>query len=161
MSLPPTGSSKLLAVLSAHIPDDVVLASRPRHSGSGRRSDFSAAQLFRVTLLSLLTPVRSFNLLCQLLVEQRAWRRFALLPNRLRVPSPRQLHEFRGRLTPTVLRGFNAHLLQGLLARWPADEPGVALIDCKGAVHASSLLPRPPTRSCLVRCPTAPGWPTT
>jgi hypothetical protein len=130
MSLPKTGTSQLLAELSAHIPDEFICDALPRHSGSGRRSDFSAAQLLRVTLLLLLTPVRSSNLLCELLPEQRGWRRFALLPHRLRVPSPRQLHEFRARLTPAVLRALNAHLLRRLFSSWPAQEPGVALIDC-------------------------------
>lgn len=125
-----TGTSELLVQLSAHIPDEVIAAALPRHAGSGRRSDFSAAQLLRVTLLLLLTPVRSSNLLCELLAEQRGWRRFALLPSRLRVPTPRQLHEFRARLTPGVLRALNAHLLRTLFARWPTGEPGVALIDC-------------------------------
>ena len=130
MSLPTTGTSALLAQLSAHSPDDFVAELLPRHCGSGRRSDFSAAQLLRVTLLLLLTPVRSFNLLCALLPEQRAWRRFAHLPTRLRVPTPRQLHEFRARLTPGVLRVLNAHLLRSLFHHWPAGELGVALIDC-------------------------------
>jgi hypothetical protein len=106
------------------------MAVLPRPAGSGRRSDFSAAQLLRVTLLLLLTPVRSFNLLCELLSEQRAWRRFARLSNRTRVPTPRQLHEFRSRLTPSVLRALNAHLLRTLFAHWPKQTPGVALIDC-------------------------------
>jgi hypothetical protein len=129
MALPTTGTAALLDLLSAFIPDDVLVEALPRHRGSGRRADWSSAQLFRVMLLLLLTPARSTNLLCQLLPEHRAWRRFAHLPNRCRLPSPRQLHEFRLRLTPGVLRRINEHLLRGVLATWPQDQPGIALID--------------------------------
>jgi hypothetical protein len=49
--------------LSPHIPDDLINSLFAHKSGPGRRSLFSAAQLFRTTLLALLTPVHSFNLL--------------------------------------------------------------------------------------------------
>jgi hypothetical protein len=110
MALPTTGTAALLDLLSAFVPDDELFEALPRHRGSGRLTDWSPAQLFRVLLLLLLTPARSTNLLCQLLPEHRAWRRFAHLPNRCRLPSPRQLHEFRLRLTPGVLRSINEHL---------------------------------------------------
>jgi hypothetical protein len=126
--LPPTGSSDLLERLSAYVPDQIVNSLIPRRKGRGRRADFSPAQLFRTLLLSALTPARSFNLLCRLLSENRAWRRFACLPRRQSVPGPRMLHEFRQRLPPSLLRSINAHLLMPLL-----DQLGslstVALID--------------------------------
>lgn len=128
MNLPTTGTSDLLDLLAPHIPDQEVEALLPRRTG-GRRAQWSSSQLLRVLLLLLLTPVRSANLLCKLLPEQRAWRRFAHLPNLRMLPNPRQLHEFRDRLTPAVLRGINAVLLRRLFEGWPQGQPGVALID--------------------------------
>jgi hypothetical protein len=129
MALPTTGTAALLELLSPFIPDDELRDLLPGHCGSGRRNEWSPGQLFRVLLLLLLTPARSTNLLCKLLPEHRAWRRFAHLPNRRRLPGARQLHEFRLRLTPTVLRQVNEGLLRRVLASWPEDQPGVALID--------------------------------
>ena len=127
-ALPPVGSTELLEQLSLYVPDQIVGALVPRRKGRGRRADFSSAQLFRTLLLTVLTPARSFNLLCRLLPENRAWRRFALLPRRHSVPGPRMLHEFRQRLPPSVLRSINSHLVMPLL-----DQMGtlstVALID--------------------------------
>lgn len=128
MTLPMTGTTALLDLLSDYIPDDEINAALPRRSG-GRRAKWSSAQLLRVSLLLLLTPVRSTNLLCKLLPEQRSWRRFARLPNRRSTPLPRQLHEFRARLTPRILRNWNALLLLRILATWPSDRPGLSLID--------------------------------
>jgi hypothetical protein len=129
MALPMTGSASLLELLSAFVPDDHINDLLPRHDGRGRRSEWSAAQLYRVLLLLLLTPARSSNLLCALLPEQRSWRQFAHLPNRRCLPNVRQLHEFRARLTPAVLRDINEHLLQRLLAGWPKGQLGVGLMD--------------------------------
>ena len=129
MTLPVTGTAALLEVLSPFVPDDEIGGMIARHGGSGRHTDWSPAQLFRVMLLLLLTPARSTNLLCQLLPEHRAWRCFAHLPNRHRLPGPRQLHEFRSRLTPGRLRQINEHLLRGILAACPEDRLGIALID--------------------------------
>ncbi len=128
MDLPVTGSAALLELLSPYVPDFEIIEALPRRSG-GRRAEWSSAQLLRVLLLLCLTPARSTNLLCQLLPEQRAWRRFAHLPNLRRLPNPRQLHEFRDRLTPGVLRRINTSLLRRLLLTWPPGQPGVALID--------------------------------
>ena len=128
MTIPTTGTSALLDLLSPYVPDFEIQAIVPRRTG-GRHAQWSSAQLLRVLLLLLLTPARSANLLCKLLPEQRAWRRFAHLPNLRQLPTPRQLHEFRSRLTPTVLRSFNAVLLQRIFATWPKEQPGVALID--------------------------------
>jgi len=128
MTIPTTGTSALLELLSPYVPDFEIQTIVPRRTG-GRHAQWSSAQLLRVLLLLLLTPARSTNLLCKLLPEQRAWRRFAHLPNLRRLPTPRQLHEFRSRLTPSVLRSLNAVLLQRIFATWPKDQPGVALID--------------------------------
>lgn len=128
MVIPPAGTAALLDLLSEFVPDDEVNEVLPRRSG-GRRAEWSSAQLLRVSLLLLLTPARSTNLLCQLLPEQRAWRRFAHLPNLRRLPNSRQLHEFRDRLTPKVLRHLNGFLLRRLFLTWPVGQPGVALID--------------------------------
>src|SRR4051794_13864214 len=110
-ALPPVGSTELLERLSAHVPDQFISTLIPRRRGRGRRADFSSPQLFRTLLLSVLTPVRSFNLLSGLLHENRAWRHFALLPRRERVPGPRMLHEFRQKLSPLVFRALHAQLL--------------------------------------------------
>jgi hypothetical protein len=99
MALPITGSAELLELLSPFVADDHINEVLPRHRGAGRPSQWSGAQLYRTLLLMLLTPARSSNLLCTLLPEQRACRRFAHLPNRNRLPNARQLHEFRHRLT--------------------------------------------------------------
>jgi hypothetical protein len=128
MAIPTTGTTALLELLSPYVPDSEVEAMLPRRTG-GRRAEWSSAQLLRVLLLLLLTPARSANLLCKLLPEQRSWRRFALLPNFRQLPNTRQLHEFRDRLTPAILRNLNAALLQRILSTWPKDQPAVALID--------------------------------
>jgi hypothetical protein len=85
--------------------------------------------LFRVNLLTLLTPVHSFNLLVDLLSEQRAWRSFARLRNREAVPGVRMLHEFRARLDLSKLRRINQSLLQPLIEGTAGFEKTVALID--------------------------------
>ena len=138
MKLPTTGTAALLALLSPFVPDEHLNELLPRHQGRGRRSEWSAAQLLRVCLLLLLTPARSSNLLCQLLPEQRAWRRFAHLPNRRRLPNVRQLHEFRARLTPMMLRAVNERLVAALLEGWPHGQPGIGLIDATDLPAATS-----------------------
>jgi hypothetical protein len=111
----------------------------------------------RTLLLLLLTPVRSTNLLCQLLPEQRAWRRFAFLPNRARLPNVRQLHEFRDRLTPRVLRELNAGLLRPLLAAWPEEQPGIALIDATDLPAACADVKKNRSRPAAPRSAGAPS----
>lgn len=127
--LPPTGTAGLLERLSPHIPDDLINAFFSGPAGLGRRRLFSAAQLFRVNLLALLTPAHSFNLLVRLLAENRSWRTFARLRNRVRVPDVRMLHEFRQRLDLTKLRGVNEHLLSPLIEGTAGFTKTVALID--------------------------------
>ena len=127
-ALPAVGSTELLERLSLYVPDALVCALIPRHKGRGRRTEFSSAQLFRTLLLSVLTPARSFNLLCRMLPENRAWRRFAFLPRKQAVPGPRMLHEFRQKLPPATLRAVNAYLLLPLLDHFGAVTT-VAVID--------------------------------
>jgi hypothetical protein len=146
MALPTTGTSALLEFLSPFIPDFEIERIVPRCRG-GRRAYWSSAQLLRTSLLLLLTPVRSTNLLCALLSEQRAWRRFAHLPNLRRLPTPRQLHEFRGRLTPGVLRQINGVLLHRLAATWPQGQPVVAIIDATDLPAATNEYKKRPVRA--------------
>lgn len=75
--LPVTGSRQLLDRLDPFIPDDFINTHWSVRPVRGPRWQFSAAQLWRVHLLALLTPVHSLNLLTRLLPEQRAWRDFA------------------------------------------------------------------------------------
>lgn len=127
--LPITGSAALLQSLSPHIPDDLINSLLWHKAGRGRRSVFSAAQLFRVTLLALLTPVHSFNLLVELLPENKSWRSFARLRNRFEVPDVRMLHEFRSRFDLNKLRCVNESLLRPLLEATAGFAKTVALID--------------------------------
>ncbi len=127
--LPTTGTGALLERLSPHIPDDLINSLCVSQTGSGRRRLFSAAQLFRVSLLVLLTPVHSFNLLVKLLPENRSWRAFARLRNRFQLPDVRMLHQFRARLDLAKLRCVNRHLLTPLLEAIPSSTKTVALID--------------------------------
>jgi hypothetical protein len=142
--LPPTGTTGLLDALSPHIPDELINSLFLSPSGPGRRGLFSAAQLFRVHLLALLTPVHSFNLLVALLPEQRSWRAFARLRNRVRVPDVRMLHEFRLRLALTKLRRVNEHLLEPLLEGTGAFAKTVALIDSTDLPAATNAYKKTP-----------------
>ena len=136
--LPTTGTAALLHQLSDFVPDDFINQLLPLHRGQGRRSLWSSAQLFRLTLLCLLTPAHSFNLLVRLLPEQRAWRCFARLPNQWTVPTASILHEFRHRLGAGPLRRVNRHLLLPLLEKFPPDRTAVALIDSTDLPAATS-----------------------
>ena len=127
-ALPPLGSCELLNRVSPYVPDGLVGTLISTRRGRGRPADFSSPQLFRTLLLSVLTPVRSFNLLCHLLPENRSWRRFALLPNRRAVPGVRMLHEFRQKLAPALIRQINTQLLLPLLDKVGSLKT-VALID--------------------------------
>ena len=151
MALPITGGSELLDLLSSYVPDDCVNELLPRHRGRGRRNEWSSSQLFR----TLLTPARSSNLLCRLLPEQRAWRRFAHLPNRRVLPNARQLHEFRDRLTPMLLRQINEGLVRRLLESWPKDQFGVALIDATDLPAATNTYKK---RRPLLSAQSSTGW---
>jgi hypothetical protein len=113
--LPATGTAAFLESISPYIPDDLIDSLFTPRSSRGRPARFAASQLFRVSLLPLLTPARSYNLTVALLGEQRPLRAFARLRNRLAVPDVRMLHEFRERMDLANLRRLNAHLLRPLL----------------------------------------------
>ena len=153
--LPVTGTSALLERLSPHVPDDLINSLFARKSRNGRPRLFSAAQLFRVNLLALLTPAHSFNLLVALLAEHRPWRSFARLRNRLVLPDAKMLHEFRDRLDLAKLRSINKFLLAPLLEDCDGLAKTVSLIDATDLPAATnaykktrsvSIAPNAPTR---------------
>jgi hypothetical protein len=113
--LPATGTVALLELLDPFVPDDFINECWPTRPTGGRRRDYSAAQLYRVHLLSLLSPVHSLNLLVKMLPEQRAWRKFAGLRRHTQVSGVRVLHEFRCRVGVAGLRRINQHLLAPLV----------------------------------------------
>jgi len=127
--LPQTGTSALLEMLSPYLEDDFVNNLFPRKRRQGRRANFCPAQLLRVLLLSLLTPVHSFNLLIELLPENRRWRDFAMLANKRQVPDAKMLHQFRNRLDLIKLRRLNEHLLQPVLNSLASNRKTVGIMD--------------------------------
>lgn len=135
---PPTGTAQLLNVLSPHIPDDFINEHWNHRPARGPRWQFSAAQLWRVHLLALLTPVHSLNLLAAMLPEQRAWRRFARLHHRHQVPDVRVLHAFRQRVGVMGLRQINEMLLGSLLESVTLWEHTCAVIDATDLPAACS-----------------------
>lgn len=124
-----TGTSELLGCLSPYVPDDFINEQWPTGATGGRRRAFSAAQLWRTHLLALLTPAHSVNLLVELLQEQGAWRRFAHLPNRQRVPDVRMLHQFRRQVGVWGLRQINEQLLKPLLEPLSSRQDTIAIMD--------------------------------
>jgi hypothetical protein len=127
--LPATGTVAFLEAISPHIPDELIDSLFAHKSVRGRPQLFSPSQLFRVSLLPLLTPARSYNLIVRLLSEQRGLRSFARLRNRLAIPDVRMLHEFRSRLDLAKLRQLNVSLLRPLLEGTGHFAKTVALID--------------------------------
>jgi hypothetical protein len=128
-SLPAVGSLALLNVLTDFVPDDFINARWPIPCRCGRRFRFSAAQLWRVHLLSALNGGQSFNAVQRALSEHRSWRRFAHLPNERSVPDTRMLHEFRARLGVSGWRWINDHLVQKVLLVAPLRDRTVGIID--------------------------------
>lgn len=128
-TLPLTGTNQLLTILDPYIPDDFINDHWNHRPARGPRWHFSAAQLWRVHLLALLTPVHSFNLLVAMLPEQRAWRSFARLRHRHEVPDARILNAFRDRVGVMGLRQINEALLAPLIQTAVLWEGAVALID--------------------------------
>ena len=61
--LPATGTAAFLETISPHIPDDLIDGLFAHRCVRGRPRLFSPSQLFRVSLLPLLTPARSYNLI--------------------------------------------------------------------------------------------------
>jgi hypothetical protein len=128
-NLPATGTAALLELVNPFVPDDFINAGWPTGPTGGKRRDYSAAQLYRVHLLSLLSPVHSLNLLVKMLPEQRAWRKFAGLRRQTQVPGVRVLHEFRGRVGVAGLRRINRHLLAPLVTTYAWQPWTVGLMD--------------------------------
>jgi hypothetical protein len=128
-TLPQTGTAAFLEVLSPHFDDAYLNDLFPTKRGRGRRPLFQPNQLFRVLLLSLLTPAHSFNLLSALLAENRAWREFAFLPNKRILPDAKMLHQFRDQLDCIKLRAVNRHLLNPLLEARSSSRKSLAIID--------------------------------
>jgi hypothetical protein len=128
-ALPAVGTLALLEHLTAFVPDDFINTRWPIPRRRGPRWHFSAAQLWRVHLLALLSGGRSFNSIQRALSEQRSLRRFAHLPNERAVPDVRMLHEFRLRLGCGGLRAINDHLTGQILQVAPLRDKTVALID--------------------------------
>jgi len=127
--LPSVGTAELLELISTYVPDDFINQLLPRRRGVGRRSCFSAAQLWRAHLLSPLTGTHSYNGIVRLLPEQRAWRRFAHLSHRDRTPDARMLNEFRAHAGVTGFRTINDHFVVLLLKHLRAEQKSVAVID--------------------------------
>jgi hypothetical protein len=152
--LPPTGTAALLELISPFIPDDLINSLFPQRAGRGRRALFSAAQLFRVNLLVLLTPAHSFNLVVTLLAEHRPWRDFARLRNRELVPDAKMLHEFRQRSDLNKLRCVNRHLLMPLLEGCAGFNKTVSLIDATDLPAATNAYKKTPTASIVLPEPT-------
>jgi len=128
----------LLQQLSVFIPDEFINQLVPPHTGRGRRSHWSSAQLYRLLLLTLLTPAHSFNLMLHLLPEQRSWRTFARIPNRYRLPVPSQLHDFRQAIGVGGLRRINEFLLDPLLQSLLPQRKTIGLIDATDLPAATS-----------------------
>jgi hypothetical protein len=122
--------------LSPYAPDDFLAEVGPRGFTGGRRHALSAAQLWRVHLLAVLTSTHSLNLLVAQLPEQVAWRRFARL--RRTLPTARMLHEFRQAVGVSGLRRINQHLVGRLLRRQGVQPHAVALMDATDLPAACS-----------------------
>jgi hypothetical protein len=137
-TLPATGTAQLLKLLSPYVPDSFINELVPRHRGRGRRQQLNSAQLYRLHLLSVLTPVHAFNHLVRLLSEQRDWRRFAQLSNRQAVPDVWMLHQFRERCGVSGLRRINEQLLRPMLPQSTVEHPALALIDATDLEAACS-----------------------
>lgn len=124
-----TGTNQLLNLLDPYIPDGFINDHWNHRPARGPRWYFSAAQLWRVHLLALLTPVHSLNLLVAMLPEQKGWRTFARLPNRQLVPDVRMLNAFRNRIGVMGLRQINETLLEPFIQRSVTLEGTTGLID--------------------------------
>ena len=72
-SLPPTGTAQLLTLLDPYVPDAFINEHWNRRPRRSPHRSLSAAQLWRLHLLAVLTPSHSFNQLAALLPEQRGW----------------------------------------------------------------------------------------
>jgi hypothetical protein len=144
-TLPPTGTAEYLGLIDPYVPDQFISEHWTMRPVRGPRWQFSSAQLWRVHLLALLTPVHSIILLVAMLPEQPAWRSFARLRHRHQVPDVRILHAFRDRLGVLGLRQINNALLAPLIQEATAWEEAVALIDATDLPAACSGFKRTDT----------------
>ena len=128
-ALPLTGTAQFLALVDPYVPDGFINQHWNQRPIRGPHRTLSAAQLWRVHLLAVLTPTHSFNQLVTLLPEQRAWREFARLSHRHRGPDVRMLSEFRGRAGVMGFRSINDQLRLSFIERAAGWSHAVALID--------------------------------
>jgi hypothetical protein len=126
---PMTGTAELLALVDPFVPDAFINEHWNVRPARGPRPSFGSAQLWRTHLLTVLTPAHSLNQVLALLPEQRAWRSFAQLSHRERVPDGLMLHQFRARLGVGGLRRINDQLRAPLIARASGWSHSVALMD--------------------------------
>src|SRR5579864_5161057 len=126
---PMTGTAELLALVDPFIPDGFINEQWNLRPSRGPRRHFNAAQLWRVHLLTVLTPAHRLNEALILLSEQRAWRTFARLAHRQRIPDARMLHEFRAQVGVGGLRRINDQLRASLIQQASTWEHAVALLN--------------------------------
>jgi hypothetical protein len=153
-ALPPTGTAALLEKLSPYLNDVWINELLPRPRGAGRRRAFSAAQLLRLSLLALLTPAHHLNLLLRLLPENRAWRRFAHLPNQRQLPDAKMMHQFRERLSLIHLRQINNYLVRPLLQQSDPQRVTLAIMDATALPAATNAFKK---RTIPIRL-SSPPW---
>lgn len=153
--LPMTGTAELLTLVDPFIPDGFINQQWNVRPARGPRRHFSAAQLWRTHLLTMLTPAHRFNEALALLGEQRAWRAFARLARRERIPDVRMLHEFRAEVGVGGLRRINDQLRASLLKQASTWEPAVALMDATDLEASCDGFKKNKPR--LIP-PTAPAW---
>ena len=118
-----------MEVLAPFIPDQFINETFVRRSHPGPRHYFSAAQLWRIHLLALLTPAHSFNAVVRGLPDYRSWRQFACLDHRHRTPDVRMLNEYRAHVGVAGLRRINEYLLKQLLVFLPEGGKSIGIID--------------------------------
>jgi hypothetical protein len=152
---PMTGTAELLALVDPFIPDDFINERWNMRPARGPRRHFSAAQLWRTHLLTVLTPAHRLNEALTLLGEQRAWRAFARLSHRERIPDARMLHEFRTQVGVSGLRQINDRLRLGLIEQASNWKHAVALMDSTDLEAACDGFKKKKPK--LIR-PIAPTW---
>jgi hypothetical protein len=152
---PMTGTAELLALVDPFIPDGFINEQWNVRPARGPRRHFSAAQLWRTHLLTVLTPAHRLNEALTLLSEQRAWRAFARLAHRERIPDARMLHEFRTQVGVGGLRQINDQLRTGLIEQASSWKHAVALMDATDLEAACDGFKKKKPR--LIQ-PIAPAW---
>jgi hypothetical protein len=150
-AFPLTGTAQFLTLVDPYVPDQFINEHWNRRPNRGPHRALSAAQLWRVHLLAVLTPSHSFNQLVALLPEQRAWREFARISHRHRGPDVRMLCEFRTRVGVMGLRAINDQLRLPFIEQAAGWSHAVALIDATdlpascGGFKKKKLKAIPPT----------------